>query len=586
MFVAACAVSAGTVAAYTATSDSLENGTEAGSVHLYDNDSGSALVGLTSAGAGASDTSCIRVTSDGSLASHVRMHASSAGPLTSHLGVRVTRGTGAIGFDDCSGFIADERNYYGLGDGVVYDGRMSDLPGDWANGISDPSEQLHATSILPVLSARTNLVGLWELGERTRRADNFSGVAGALLTSRAELYGTAWTRQAISSTNLVFSSSGRVRPQAAGLAEYRVTGVSSATEVVSADITVRSATGEAGLMARVPTTGDTGYLVRYRADVGLWELCTANAGVITVLGSWPGAIAIDDTAHVVFDQNGSSIRVFVDGVQRITVTDATFAATGRTGVRLVGVGAQDDNAGVHLDNFRTYQPGTASTTASTGTAATATGGPVVTPGAQPSPTDIQWGLAFNGTTQTLSLPAAGITTAATMAGWFRLTSGNAIMRDSSTGAAGWSLGFDDGDGKMKFRVSDQVFDTGILFAPLRNAWHHHALVRNGATVEYYLDGRRVYSGTAGATTAPTSPFFLMRDGTAPTYSNGRVDQVGIWSRALGSAEIAAIHDAISAPAEWKQGESSWYRVDVTVDEDPAAASSNATGTFSWEAHSR
>jgi hypothetical protein len=254
---------------------------------------------------------------------------------------------------------------------------------------------------------------------------------------------------------------------------------------------------------------------------------------------------------------------------------------------LVGVGPQDDNASVQVDNFRTYQPNQASTVASTGTAATATGGPPVTAGAQPSPTDVQWGVSFNGTTQTLSLPATGITTSATIAGWFKLTSGSQIMRDSTTGAStGWSLGFDDGSGTLKFRSSDEVFDTGVPFAPLRNTWHHHALVRNGTTVEYYLDGRKIFSGSAANTTAPTSPFLLMKDGTDATFSNGRVDQVGIWSRALGADEIAAIHDGVSASAEWTSGESHWYRVDVTVDEDPAAASSNATGTFTWEAHSR
>jgi hypothetical protein len=580
-------VSAGTYAKYVSATTNSNDITSAGSVHLLDNDSGGALVGLTNAGAGASDTSCTRVTSDGTLDSLVKLQASSAGALAKHLQLHVTRGTGAAAFDDCSGFAPDSRDYYGLGDGVVYDGRLSDMPAAWGAGIADPSEQLFATSISPILAARTNLVGLWELGERTRRADAFSGTSGALLTSRPELYGGAWTRQAISTTNGVLSASGRVRPQAAGLAEYRVTGTAAAAEIVTADLTVRSATGEAGLLARMPTTGDTGYLIRYIAASGVWELDNVNAGAMTVLGSWTGPVAVSGTAHVVFDQNGSSIRVLIDGTERITATDASIAATGRTGIRLVGVGPQDDNAGVQIDNFRTYQPNQASTVASTGTAATATAGPTVVAGAQPSPTDAQWGVAFNGTTQTLSLPATGLTTAATIAGWFKLTSGNSLMRDSSTGAAtGWSLGFDDGSGTLKFRSSDEVFDTGVPFAPLRNVWHHHALVRNGTTVEYYLDGRRIFSGTAANTTAPTSPFLLMKDGTDATFDNGRVDQVAVWSRALGGDEIAAIHDGVSAAAEWVQGESHWYRVDVTVDEDPAAASSNATGTFTWEAHSR
>ncbi len=116
--------------------------------------------------------------------------------------------------------MADSRDYYGLGSGVVYDGRLSDMPAVWSAGLQDPSDALFATSVSPLLAARTSLVGLWEMGERTRRADDFAGTSGALLTSRTELYGTAWTRQAISTTNAVFTASGRIRPQEPGVAEY------------------------------------------------------------------------------------------------------------------------------------------------------------------------------------------------------------------------------------------------------------------------------------------------------------------------------------------------------------------------------
>jgi hypothetical protein len=579
-------LSAGTVAAYTATTTNPNDQIEAGSVQLTDNDSGSAMLGLTNAGSGASDRSCIRVTSNGSLATAVRLTAGSTGALSSHLNVRIARGSGANGFDDCGGFVPDARDYYGLGAGVVYDGRLSDMPASWTTALQDPSDALFATAVSPLLAARTNLVGLWEMGERTRRADDFDGTPGALLTSRAELYGTAWTRQAVSTTNAVFTASARVRTQEPGLAIYRLN-TANAAEVVTADLTVRSATGEAGILTRMPTTGDTGYLVRYVASSGLWQMGTMNAGTFTQLDSWNGTVPTGGTARLVVRQNGTALQAAIDGVTRMSVTDGSIAGTGRTGIRLVGSGAQDDGAGVHLDNFRSYQPSQASTVASTGTAATAIGGPVVTAGAHPSPTDEQWGVAFNGTSQALSLPATGLTTSATIAGWFKVTSGNVTLRDSTTGAtAGWSLGFNDGTGTLKFRSSGEVLDTGVLFAPLRGAWHHHALVRNGATVQYFLDGRLVFTGTAGASTAPTSPFIAMRDGTGTAFSAGQIDQVAIWSRALGADELAEIRDAVSAPADWQQGDAHWYRIDVTVDEDPAAASSSGTATFNWEGRSR
>ncbi len=83
VFGLATVLSAGTVAAYTATTTNLADSIEAGSVSLTDNDSGSAMLSLTNAGSGASDVSCIRVTSNGSLPTAVRLTAGSTGALRS-----------------------------------------------------------------------------------------------------------------------------------------------------------------------------------------------------------------------------------------------------------------------------------------------------------------------------------------------------------------------------------------------------------------------------------------------------------------------------------------------------------------------
>lgn len=590
VFATASAISAGTFAAYSATTSSSVNSVIAGSVSLSDNDSGNTMLGLSNAGAGATDTSCIKVRSDGALPSDLRLHAAVSGPLARYLLVRIQRGTGAAAFDDCSGFAAGPRDYYGQGTGVIYDGRLSDLPTDWTAALRDPSDDRLATSLLPIGTARTNLVGLWEMGERSRVADDFDGVPKALLTGRVEpLLRTTWARQTVSTTNAVLTATGAVRPQAPGTAYYRATTMATA-ETLSADITVRSAVGEAGIMTRMSTTGQgSGYLVNYLAS-GTWQLSRlATDGTPTLLASYPATIAVGDTANVVLEQNGGALRVLIDGVARMTATDTTIAATSRSGLRLVGAGAgQDDRTGIQINSLRSYQPNVVPATATIGTAGTVIGAPTRVAGIQPSPTDPQYAGSFNGSSA-LSLPATGLTTTATIAGWFKLTAGTITMRDSSTGTtAGWSLGYDDtpGGGTMKFRTSGEVFDTGVEFNQLRGNWHHHALVRNGTSVDYYLDGRRVFSGTVAGTTEPVSPFFVMRDGTAAPFSTGSVDQVGIWSRALTAAELAAIRDGVSAPAEWRQGDERWYRIGVTVSEDPAAAALVGTGQFTWEAHNR
>lgn len=586
-FALACVISAGTYAAFVARTEATGNSVQTGSVHLHDNDSDAAMLELTNAGLGDFDTSCIRVTSDGTLPSDVRLSASSAGDLAPHLRVRVTRGTGAAGFDDCAGFTADPRDYYGLGGGVVYDGRLSDLPSSWAGGVRDPSEVDHATASAPLMAARANLVGLWEIGEITRRVDEFSGTTGAVLNSRPELRGGNWARQAISTSTAVLTASGRLRLSQPGLALYRQSVSTTAAQVTTVDVSVRSATGEAGLLTRMQTTGDSGYLTRYVAATGTWELGTLSAGTFTALDSWTNPLPAGDTARLAVTSNGATTSATIDGIQRLSATDATFAMSTYAGVRLSDTAATDDFSGVQLDNFRTWSPTTNARAATVGTTGTFVGAPVLTAGSEPSPTEPHSGLRFDGVDDALALPAAGLTTTATIAGWFDLSTGNVTLRDSTDGATdGWSLGFDDGSGTLKFRASGEIFDTGVPFGALRGDWHHHALVRNGSDVRYFLDGREVFAGTVTATTAPVSPLIVMADGLGTDASGGDVDHVAVWSRALDPDELAAMHDGVSAPALWEQGEHHWYRVRVSVSEDVAAASKSATASLVWEARSR
>jgi predicted ribosomally synthesized peptide with SipW-like signal peptide len=135
------AVSGGTWAAFTATTDNSGNSFSAGSVTLSDNDSGAAMLTLTSAAPGDSDSGCIRVTYSGSLPATVRLYGTTAGTgLDPYLNLTVTRGTISSGaFDSCANFSADATNYVGAGAGVLYSGTLQGFPDDYANGIVDPT---------------------------------------------------------------------------------------------------------------------------------------------------------------------------------------------------------------------------------------------------------------------------------------------------------------------------------------------------------------------------------------------------------------------------------------------------------------
>jgi hypothetical protein len=130
---------AATLSAFTSITSNPGNGFTAGTVTLADNDSDTAMLALSGAKPGDSDTSCIRVSYTGSLASSVRLYGTTTGTgLDSYLTLTVTRGTASSGFDNCTGFTADVTNYLGSGAGVIYTGTLQAFADDYAGGVVDP----------------------------------------------------------------------------------------------------------------------------------------------------------------------------------------------------------------------------------------------------------------------------------------------------------------------------------------------------------------------------------------------------------------------------------------------------------------
>jgi predicted ribosomally synthesized peptide with SipW-like signal peptide len=131
-----------TWAAYSATSTSAGNSFAAGTVALADNDSGTALLSLSAAVPGNSDSGCITVSYTGSLASAVRLYGTTTGTgLDAYLDLKVTRGgfSGAPpAFDSCTTFTPDATDYIGSGSGVIYNGTLQGFPDDYAAGHADP----------------------------------------------------------------------------------------------------------------------------------------------------------------------------------------------------------------------------------------------------------------------------------------------------------------------------------------------------------------------------------------------------------------------------------------------------------------
>jgi hypothetical protein len=138
-----------TFAAFSSQTSNAADSFAAGTVVIGDNDAGTAMLAITNAKptlTGDTDTSCIKVTSTGTLDSTVRLYATVSGPLASYLTLTVTRGTDSSpSFDSCTNFTADATNYLGSGNGVIYSGKLGSYPMTYAAGIVDPTSSSPAT---------------------------------------------------------------------------------------------------------------------------------------------------------------------------------------------------------------------------------------------------------------------------------------------------------------------------------------------------------------------------------------------------------------------------------------------------------
>jgi predicted ribosomally synthesized peptide with SipW-like signal peptide len=133
---------AATIAAFNSTTSNSGNSFQAGTVVLSDNDADSAMLALVAAKPGDSDTSCIRVSFTGTLASTVRLYGTTSGTgLDQYLTLTITRGTtsGSPTFDSCANFTADATNYVGAGAGVIYTGTLEDFADNYDAGVVDPT---------------------------------------------------------------------------------------------------------------------------------------------------------------------------------------------------------------------------------------------------------------------------------------------------------------------------------------------------------------------------------------------------------------------------------------------------------------
>lgn len=168
--------------------------------------------------------------------------------------------------------------------------------------------------------------------------------------------------------------SNRLAPSSTGGAGIIRCGTAMATDDNSAQVTIAVAAAvSCGVWCRGDTVFGNGYL--WRNDGTSWDLFRNVSGSFTSLATFAGAAVNGDVAKI--QAVGTTIKAFVNGVERASVTDSSIATGKNTGmrcsasstVRYADFAAADVGAGSNVT-------GTASGTLG-GLTATASGTPTV-----------------------------------------------------------------------------------------------------------------------------------------------------------------------------------------------------------------
>ena len=201
-------------------------------------------------------------------------------------------------------------------------------------------------------------------------------------------------------------------------------------------------------------------------------------------------------------------------------------------------------------------------------------------------------LKFDGTDDEVTISNGPVlTTNATIEGWFYWISGNTSLIRDDTGGGGWILAYNNG-GNITYRLGGSSFNSSIAVAPLQNKWVHYAMTKNGATVNYYINGVIAHSGGSAGSTTSILPWHIMKNGTGSNFINGYVDDVKIYPYARSAAEIkadfnsrgamkgtAAIVGANHDSPALSKGLVGYWKMDETAGN--AADSSGNSNTGTW-----
>lgn len=107
-----------------------------------------------------------------------------------------------------------------------------------------------------------------------------------------------------------------------------------ATVVAKRALSAPSQTALAGPVGRMATTGSppNAYAIAYDSTNQWWALYRFMDGVSTVLATWAETNVSGAVGHALLEMSGTTLKMWIDGVERASVVDANITTAGRAGV--------------------------------------------------------------------------------------------------------------------------------------------------------------------------------------------------------------------------------------------------------------
>lgn len=179
--------------------------------------------------------------------------------------------------------------------------------------------------------------------------DTFTDTTGTNLQSHTGETGATWATNPDYPSNVKVSSLGDLFCPS-GVGVYYASGVPvTADYEIEADLVVKSVAGSGGVMGRMNATSPVAfYWARYLTNK--WELYASTTNNATLIGQYSQTLNVGQTYNLRLRMVGSSIKVLIDDVERISVTSNTLTDKGLAGLAMASGGATEAT-GIQIVNY-------------------------------------------------------------------------------------------------------------------------------------------------------------------------------------------------------------------------------------------